>query len=974
MNDLFPAQNHEELEALLRHRIEAQQATGVPLLDDLAEAQPEPTPEFTRELEAHLMQHWHEQYGEPLKEHPMTYAQKPKRKFGLPMLPDDLIQPEPSKRREARRSLAGVALLILIMFGTGVTALMTMSWRGGALSSLSDSHDVQPDRTADLYAADRTTEATPRVFMDLTMDPSLIIRGQSLTDFPTDPDSLVKAATDIVATVTQEAINLTATASRGFGVATATPVSSGADAVTIPAGWMTIGVPMYLIESTGGRVVQGGVVRLINADENSTVVDLALVVDQRQDVSGTFSQLYFATSGEDASRLVQVLTNSAPLRIEVLSESGLVPVITASREITAGTTLTADMLTQTYYPVEVVPPSYRSIEEAVGRVARYDTQLGSPVINGFISNAPPTAIPTIMETPCRASAFNTDTLTIRYAPRFTASVVATVPRETYVSVIEAINDNGTSWYRVTGTLNQSDIDGWVRVDEVLIEYDMGCELPLILGRERVSTPIPLVPTILATDIVATITQESLNLTATPVRGGENLPATIPPTFTMAPTLIPTAETLCRVVAINSTGTMVRARPTTNSAQLGFVPSNTAINVMEQLRGKDDAQVWYRVRVLVDQSEIFGWIVGDNTVPQTGEMCPPLPSSPSTVIVTATPLLTEGVQANATVDMDAIATLILVTVTQQALEFTATPLPVATEVSVITATPEVLCRGVTTNSDGVIVRARPTSDSARLALVPASTPTQVIQQTWGDGQVWYLTRVTLDEIEIFGWILMDNIVPENGSSCPPLPSTSTPTSTPEPLCQVMAVNAQGAIVRERPTIYAPQVGIVLENTILNVIEQRRSDDNGGVWYSVRMMIGQSEINGWIQWSDAIQQPESSCPAVLPIMIVTPEALCRAITSNPNGTFLRAQPTTASPQVAIIPPEIAVDIVEQTRSTNDGEIWYLIRTTVDASEIIGWLHADNVAQEMGWSCPLPPFPTPFARSPMLPPTPIPTSTPQ
>jgi tetratricopeptide (TPR) repeat protein len=98
-----------------------------------------------------------------------------------------------------------------------------------------------------------------------------------------------------------------------------------------------------------------------------------------------------------------------------------------------------------------------------------------------------------------------------------------------------------------------------------------------------------------------------------------------PTTTLTPSITPTPEVLCRLVAINQDGLNVRSQPTTNSTRTGNVPRNTAMAVIEQTLGPDDGRVWYRVRVTVDQSEINGWVRSDNTTPQTGESCPPIPT-------------------------------------------------------------------------------------------------------------------------------------------------------------------------------------------------------------------------------------------------------------------------------------------------------------------------------------------------------------
>jgi Flp pilus assembly protein CpaB len=96
-----------------------------------------------------------------------------------------------------------------------------------------------------------------------------------------------------------------------------------------------------------------------------------------------------------------------------------------------------------------------------------------------------------------------------------------------------------------------------------------------------------------------------------------LPVTPPPTLT------PTPQILCQVIAVTEEGLIVGSRPSTGSSRLGVVPFSTPMNVTQQVHD-ETGRIWFFIHTMVDTAEISGWVRQDNTRPQTGSVCPELP--------------------------------------------------------------------------------------------------------------------------------------------------------------------------------------------------------------------------------------------------------------------------------------------------------------------------------------------------------------
>jgi tetratricopeptide (TPR) repeat protein len=140
-----------------------------------------------------------------------------------------------------------------------------------------------------------------------------------------------------------------------------------------------------------------------------------------------------------------------------------------------------------------------------------------------------------------------------------------------------------------------------------------------------------------------------------------------------------------------------------------------------------------------------------------------PSDTATPTDTSTPTDTQTPTDTATATFTATAS------------FTPSDTPTTTLTPSITPTPEVLCRLVAVNQQGLFVRARATTNSPQVGIVPANTAMAVTEQTRGidDGRTWYRIRVTVDQSEINGWVRSDNTTPQTGEQCPALPTPEAP---------------------------------------------------------------------------------------------------------------------------------------------------------------------------------------------------------
>jgi tetratricopeptide (TPR) repeat protein len=91
-------------------------------------------------------------------------------------------------------------------------------------------------------------------------------------------------------------------------------------------------------------------------------------------------------------------------------------------------------------------------------------------------------------------------------------------------------------------------------------------------------------------------------------------------------------------------------------------------------------------------------------------------------------------------------------------------------------------------------------------------------------------------------------------------TLTPSITPTPpvLCTLISINPSGLRVRADPTTSAPSIGVIPQNTAMNVIQQQRGADDGRAWYFVRARVGSANIEGWVREDNTAPLVDSICP--------------------------------------------------------------------------------------------------------------------
>ena len=183
--------------------------------------------------------------------------------------------------------------------------------------------------------------------------------------------------------------------------------------------------------------------------------------------------------------------------------------------------------------------------------------------------------------------------------------------------------------------------------------------------------------------------------------------------------------------------------------------------------------------------------------------------------------------------------------------TATPTSTATPTETATSTPtETLTPSITpTASDTPTVTATWT---------PSLTPTW----TWTPSPTWTPSFTpTASLTPTHTNTPTETFTPSATPTVTETPTeTHTPTITPTPreLCRLIVNNAQPIFMREEPTPVATQVAILPFGTLVDAIERspQRGVENGILWYRVRVVLGDRQLEGWIR-SDLVREV-TTCP--------------------------------------------------------------------------------------------------------------------
>jgi len=87
---------------------------------------------------------------------------------------------------------------------------------------------------------------------------------------------------------------------------------------------------------------------------------------------------------------------------------------------------------------------------------------------------------------------------------------------------------------------------------------------------------------------------------------------------------------------------------------------------------------------------------------------------------------------------------------------------------------------------------------------------------------------------------------------------------------------------------------------------------------------------------------------PSITPTPPVLCQLVATNPDGTRVRSNPSTQSPQISVIPSLTPLNVIQQQRD-NTNFVWFFVRARVGDATIEGWVREDNTRPLPDSLCP-------------------------
>jgi len=100
--------------------------------------------------------------------------------------------------------------------------------------------------------------------------------------------------------------------------------------------------------------------------------------------------------------------------------------------------------------------------------------------------------------------------------------------------------------------------------------------------------------------------------------------TLTPTQTNTPSVTPTQPGLCQLFVTGQQGIFMREEPNTGATRVTVLPPATVVEALEAQpqSGVAGAPIWYRVRVIIDEQIVFGWVRAD--LLQELTTCPDVP--------------------------------------------------------------------------------------------------------------------------------------------------------------------------------------------------------------------------------------------------------------------------------------------------------------------------------------------------------------
>jgi tetratricopeptide (TPR) repeat protein len=149
---------------------------------------------------------------------------------------------------------------------------------------------------------------------------------------------------------------------------------------------------------------------------------------------------------------------------------------------------------------------------------------------------------------------------------------------------------------------------------------------------------------------------------------------------------------------------------------------------------------------------------------------PTPTLTRTPTWTFTPSPTVTSSYTPTATLTSTHTPTLTSTPTLTLTYTPTLTPTFTLVPTNTLVPPELCRVLVLGQNGIRMRARATTNSPQITVIPAGISMAVLQQqrqeTAPDGPVWFFVRVRIDDSESTGWVRSDTVT--ELTECPPIP--------------------------------------------------------------------------------------------------------------------------------------------------------------------------------------------------------------
>jgi hypothetical protein len=72
------------------------------------------------------------------------------------------------------------------------------------------------------------------------------------------------------------------------------------------------------------------------------------------------------------------------------------------------------------------------------------------------------------------------------------------------------------------------------------------------------------------------------------------------------------------------------------------------------------------------------------------------------------------------------------------------------------------------------------------------------------------------------------------------------------------------------------------------------------------------------------------------------LCRVFVAEDEAINVRARPSAQATLVGRIPPDTAMPVLRQERSSTDGRVWFYVSANIEGARIEGWVRSDLVIQ--------------------------------